>query len=119
MRFVVVATDDRAAAALVRMGYLSAGGGRFATRWFPRAAEPERHFARFTASIGPMVRQKAGLDPVLWEDALLAFVRRVEGAGIHLWLYGPARRSARRRRDRSRATVSARGNSAVRSCSVR
>ena len=89
MRFVVAATDDRAAAALVRMGYLSAGGGRFATRWFPRAAEPERHFARFTASIGPMVRQKAGLDPVPWEDALLAFVRRVEGAGIDWWLYGP------------------------------
>jgi len=27
---------------------------------------------------------------VPWEDALLAFVRRVEGAGIDWWLYGSA-----------------------------
>ena len=90
VRFVIAATDDRAGDALARMGYLLDGGARFATRWLPRAAEPERYFARFTAAIGPMVRQKAGLDPVPWEDALLAFVRRVEGSGLDWWLYGSA-----------------------------
>ena len=90
MRFVVAVTDHRARDALTRMGYLPDGDGRFATRWLPRAAEPERYFAHFTASIGPMVRQKAGVEAVPWDDALLAFVRRVEGGGVGWWLYGSA-----------------------------
>jgi hypothetical protein len=38
----------------------------------PREPRAHRYFRRFSAAIWAMVRQKGGLDPVPWQDALPA-----------------------------------------------
>jgi hypothetical protein len=84
-----VATDDPVYhERLVHMGYEPLGSGRCATRWFARSPDLSRYFARFAASIEPMVLQSARLVRVPWEDALLEFLRRVQGRGLDWWLYG-------------------------------
>jgi hypothetical protein len=42
-----------------------------------------------------MFAQKAGLQPVLWEQALLTFLKMVEGKNIDWWLVGSAATAAR------------------------
>jgi hypothetical protein len=89
-RFVIDGADAVAAHALVHMGYLGLGDGRFATRWYPDAAEARRRHHRFAAAIGPMVRQCARLEPAPWAAALLEALGRLEGSGLAWWLYGSA-----------------------------
>jgi hypothetical protein len=88
VRFAIATADPVAGECLPHMGYLATGSGRFATRWF--APDARRLYARFAASIGPMVRQCARLEPAPWEDALEAALRRLENAGFAWWLYGSA-----------------------------
>lgn len=88
VRFAIAAGDPVAAECLPHMGYLATGPARYATRWFEPDAR--RLFERFAASIGPMVRQCARLEPAPWEDALLAALRRLRGSGVRWWLYGSA-----------------------------
>jgi hypothetical protein len=89
-RFVIEGADARAADRLPRLGYLPAGDGRFATRWFPDAADARRRHERFAAALEPMVLQSARLAPVPWEDALLEALGRLDGSGVRWWLYGSA-----------------------------
>jgi hypothetical protein len=86
VRFAIATADPVAAECLPHMGYLPIAPGRFATRWFPAGAR--RLYDRFAASIGPMVRQRARLEPAPWEDALLAALARLDG--LAWWLYGSA-----------------------------
>jgi hypothetical protein len=88
VRFVARTRDALCGDRLTHMGYLPAGDGSFATRWLPRSPELPRIYERFAASIERMVLQSARLVPVPWDDALLEFVRRVEGTPLRWWLYG-------------------------------
>jgi hypothetical protein len=88
VRFVVTTVDPLYADRLAHMGYLPAGGDRFATRWFPRSPELPRIHDRFAASIETMILQSARLVPVPWEDALLELLQRLEGTPLQWWLYG-------------------------------
>jgi hypothetical protein len=90
VRFVVSATDPLARDRLEHLGYLGAGGERFATRWFPDSPSVPRYYARFAASIELVVLQSARLAPIPWREALLEFLRRVEGSELGWWLYGSA-----------------------------
>jgi hypothetical protein len=90
VRFVVASTDPLYQDRLEHLGYLGTGGGRFATLWFPDSASTSAYFGRFSGSIEQMVLQSARLVPVPWENALLEFLRRVDGSGLHWWLYGSA-----------------------------
>jgi hypothetical protein len=88
VRFAIATADPVAGECLAHMGYLPAGPGRYATRWF--TPDARRLYDRFAASIGPMVRQCARLEPAPWQDALLEALRRLCGAGFGWWLYGTA-----------------------------
>ncbi|HWK25623.1 MAG TPA: hypothetical protein VNS09_03620 [Solirubrobacter sp.] len=90
VRFVVTTDAPLYQDRLVHMGYERVSNERCATRWFAPSPELPRYFARFAASIEPMVLQSARLVRVPWEEALLEFLRRVEGSGLDWWLYGSA-----------------------------
>jgi hypothetical protein len=89
-RFVVGASDRLYQDRLEHLGYLGIGDDRFATLWFPGTHRTAAYYERFAASIEPMVLQSARLVRVPWEDALLEFLRRVEGSELRWWLYGSA-----------------------------
>jgi hypothetical protein len=89
-RFVVTATDPQVQCWLEQLGYLGEGNDRFATVWFPDSPDIPRYHERFAASIEQMVLQKGRVIPAPWEDALLEFLRRVEGSDLRWWLYGSA-----------------------------
>jgi hypothetical protein len=58
-------------------------------RWFPpgSTAVDEAH-AGFADAIAAMLRQKAGEEPVPWEQALRAIVDATAGTAIDWWLAG-------------------------------
>jgi hypothetical protein len=89
-RFVVATFDPLYQDRLEHLGYLSIGDDRFATRWFRYSSSVSRHYERFAGSIERMVLQSACLVQIPWPDALLEFLRRVDGSGLHWWLYGSA-----------------------------
>lgn len=47
-------------------------------------------FERFSRCAEEMVLQAANVRPVRWQEALLAFLRRIEGKQVHWWLVGSA-----------------------------
>jgi hypothetical protein len=89
-RFVVGASDPRYQNRLEHLGYLGIGDDRFATRWFRESPSIPRYYERFAASIEQMVQQSARLVPIPWEEALCEFLRRIDGSGLHWWLFGSA-----------------------------
>jgi hypothetical protein len=89
-RFVIEASDPLYQECLAHLGYAAIGEARFATAWFRRSPSTARCYERFAASIEQMVLQKARLVEVPWEDALLEFLRRVEGTDVRWWVYGSA-----------------------------
>ena len=89
-RFVVATFDPLYQDRLEHLGYLSIGDDRFATRWFRYSSSVPRDYERFAGSIERMVLQSACLVQIPWQDALLEFLRRVDGSGVHWWLYGSA-----------------------------
>jgi hypothetical protein len=96
-RFVVATFDPLYQDRLEHLGYLSIGDDRFATRWFRYSSSVPRYYERFAGSIERiagsierMVLQSACLVQIPWQDALLEFLRRVDGSGLHWWLYGSA-----------------------------
>jgi hypothetical protein len=52
--------------------------------------EIDRIFANFRRSVDDLVRQKAGLRPVPWQEALLALGDVIDDQGIDWWLTGSA-----------------------------
>jgi len=50
----------------------------------------DRVFANFERCVDDLVRQKAGLRPVPWEEALLALGDAIDDRGIDWWLTGSA-----------------------------
>src|SRR6266511_1628768 len=82
-RFVIAASDQLYQDRLEHLGYLGIGGDRFATAWFRDSPSVPRYYERFAASIEQMVLQNARLVTVPWADALLEFLRRVDGSGLH------------------------------------
>src|SRR4051794_7256306 len=88
VRFAIATADPIASECLPHMGYLPTAPARFATRWFEPDAR--RLYARFSACIGPMVRQCARLEPVPWDDALLEALGRLRRGDFAWWLYGSA-----------------------------
>jgi hypothetical protein len=60
-------------------------------RTFP-AGTPhlDQAWATFQRSIGPWLRQAAGLEPVPWRETLAVVCRRLNGAGVDWWLTGSA-----------------------------
>jgi hypothetical protein len=89
-RFIVGASDRRYQDGLEHLGYLGIGDDRFATRWFRDSPSIPRYYERFAAAIEQMVQQSAHLVPIPWEEALREFLRRIDGSGVHWWLYGSA-----------------------------
>jgi len=89
-RFVVATLDPLYQDRLEHLGYLGIGNDRFATRWFRYSSNVPRYYERFARSIERMVLQSARLVQIPWQDALLEFLRRVDGSGLHWWLYGSA-----------------------------
>lgn len=89
-RFVILAADPLYRDRLEHLGYLGIGNNRFATAWFRNSPSVPRYYERFAASIEQMVLQSARLVAVPWEDALLEFLGRADGSGLHWWLYGSA-----------------------------
>jgi hypothetical protein len=90
VRFVAKTRDPLYQDRLEHLGYPGVGGARFATAWFPSSPGVSAYYERFASSIEQMVLQSARLVPVPWEDALLEFLRRVEGSSLRWWLYGTA-----------------------------
>lgn len=89
-RFVTTASSPLYQDRLQHLGYLAIGGRSFATAWFADSPDVPRYYERFAASIEEMVLQSARLVEVPWEDALMTFLRRLEGSGLSWWLYGSA-----------------------------
>lgn len=87
-RFVISAADPLFQDRLEHLGYPGIGDDRFATAWFRDSPNVPRYYDRFAASIELMVLQSARLAPIPWEEALLEFLRRVEGSDLGWWLYG-------------------------------
>jgi hypothetical protein len=86
-RFVIAASDRLYQD---RLEHLGIGNDRCATAWFRNSPSVPQYYQRFAASIEQMVLQSARLVAVSWDDALLEFLRRVDGSGLHWWLYGSA-----------------------------
>jgi hypothetical protein len=89
-RFVISAFDPVCQESLEHLGYLGVGGDPFATRWFADSPQVPDYHERFAASIDQMVLQSARLVAVPWNEALLEFLRRVEGSDLSWWLSGSA-----------------------------
>jgi hypothetical protein len=89
-RFVIAASDPLYQDRLEHLGYLGIGNDRFATAWFRHSPSVPRYYEHFAASIEQMVLQSARLVAVPWDDALLEFLRRVDGSRLRWWLYGSA-----------------------------
>ena len=85
--FVLAGLDDRYRAAARGLGF---GEERDAfARWFPAGStEVDRAYDGFTKAIGPMLRQKAGEEPVPWADALRAVIAATDDQGVDWWLVG-------------------------------
>jgi hypothetical protein len=86
---VAVECDDPAFGAALAELYFQAEAGRYVRR-FPANSVTEAIFARFRASLLPLLRQTARLEPAPWGDALRETARRLDRAGADWWLTGSA-----------------------------
>ncbi|MEV6629143.1 hypothetical protein AB0M54_00115 [Actinoplanes sp. NPDC051470] len=85
--FVVTTADPVGRERLLHMGWQAIGDGVF-DRVLSARGDVARIHATFGRHLRQMVRQSARLEPVRWEIALEEFLGRVDGTGLHWWLYG-------------------------------
>ncbi len=87
--FVVTDVEPGHRQALTGLGFEETANG-FA-RVFPGdASDLDRIFKQFERTAEEMILQAAGMSPVPWEEALLAFLGRAEGQDLDWWLVGSA-----------------------------
>jgi hypothetical protein len=55
---------------------------------FPAGSLTDAIFDRFRASVIPLLRQTAALDPVPWREALRGAADRLDGVAVNWWLAG-------------------------------
>jgi hypothetical protein len=75
-------------AALAELFFRVEGG--YYVRSFPPNSVTEATYARFQATLQPLLRQTARVEPAPWSEALLEAIRRLDGAGVDWWLTGSA-----------------------------
>jgi hypothetical protein len=86
---VVRCRDRRLRQALADLYFAPRDDGSCA-KSFPADSLTDGILRGFRASVIPMLRQTAGLDPVPWREALRGAAERLDGAGVDWWLAGSA-----------------------------
>ena len=74
----------------VRRSGFAERGGHWVRRFPAGTPHLDRAWANFPGSIGPWLRQAAGLEPVPWAPALADVHDRLTGARVDWWLTGSA-----------------------------
>ena len=87
--FVVEELDPAHHEAALDLGF-EAVGDRFRKGFPAEGLHMDRAYDNFRRCAQEMIWQTAGVRPVPWQEALVAFLRAVEGQGIDWWLTGSA-----------------------------